>query len=115
MDGAQRYSGFLTMRTTVSVLYESNLKGPVPTGCVPKSLPYFRTASGETGARTDWATELRKGAYVSLNFTTTVEGSSAVLLAYGPMAENADCDFRSGLTMRSKVNLTASAVNGVPS
>ena len=91
------------------------MKGPVPTGRVPKSFPGFRTASGETGARTDPATELRNGANGRLNFTATVWGPTTVLLSYGPMAENAIWDFSSGSTMRSKVNLTASAVNGVPS
>ena len=38
-----------------------------------------------------------------------------MLLSYGPMPEKAICDFSSGSTMRSNVNLTASAVNGVPS
>ena len=84
----------------------------MPTGRVPKSFPCFRTASGETGASTDWATELRNGANGRLNFTTTVCGLATVLLSYGPRAEKAIWDFSSGSTMRSKVNLTASAVNG---
>src|SRR4029453_10467527 len=61
------------------------------------------------------ATELRNGANGRLDFTATVCGLTIVLLSYGPRAENAIWDFSSGSTMRSKVNLTASAVNGVPS
>jgi hypothetical protein len=114
-DGAHRYSGFRDNRTSRSGAYESQRKGPVPTGRVPKSFPALRTASGETGASTDWATELRNGAKGRLNFTRTVWRSMTVLLSYGPMPEKAICDFSSGSTMRSKVNLTASAVNGVPS
>ena len=63
------------------MVYVSSLKGPVPTGRLPKSLPNFRTASGETGASTDWATELMNGANGRLNFTTTVWRLTTVLLS----------------------------------
>ena len=99
----------------MSIWYDSNLNGPVPTGFIAKSLPNFSPAVGEMIERNGCATESRNGAYGDLNLTFAVYGSTTVVLSYGPISENASCDFMSGLTIRSNVYFTASALNGVPS
>ena len=105
-----------TRTTSESALYDWNLNGPVPTSAVlPKSLPALRTASGEIGARYGTETESRNGAYGVLNRTRPVASSTTSVPSYGPRSEMPVCDFVAGSTMRSNVNFTACALNGVPS
>src|SRR6266540_1202468 len=92
-----------------------NLKGPVPTGFRPKSSPYLATAAGETGARPDEETLFRKLMCGRLKRTVTVESSTMSVPSYGPSCPIAESDFVFGSAIRSKANLTAWALNGVPS
>src|SRR5260221_7432928 len=92
------------------------MNGPVPTSLVtPHSLPAAFTASGETIPRYGFDAESRNGANAVLNFTTTVYSSTICVSWYGPIRLTPVCDLVSGFTIRSKVNLTAAALNGVPS
>src|SRR5215472_8074116 len=45
--GVQRYSGFRTIVMLSAGTIDSNLNGPLPTGCLLKSAPHFLAAVGE--------------------------------------------------------------------
>ncbi len=57
----------------------------------------------------------RNGANGAENSTVTVWGSTTFVPVYGPSRLEASCDLVAGSWIRSKLTLTASASNGVPS
>src|SRR3981081_1655686 len=84
-------------------------------GLRPKSSPNLTAAVGETGARFEDDTLFRNDTWGRLKLTLTVEWATTSVDAYGPIWPIADSDFVFGSTMRSNENLTAWALNGVPS
>src|ERR1700682_634431 len=100
--------------TWVLVFHSTNLNGPVPTGARLKSGPIFDTAVGDTMPMQYMASVRRIGPYGSLVTTSTVRLSTTS----APLSEPARLAQRAGglpFSARSKVNFTASALNGVPS
>src|SRR5438093_12277803 len=93
----------------------SNMNAPAPTGCAPKSLPYFATAAGDTGAKLTWLSVSRIGANRVFILKTTVRAPLAVTLvtALESVAAHGEC--RAGSTIRLNENATACALQGVPS
>src|SRR5262249_49846395 len=91
------------------------MNGPLPTGRVCTWSPLSRTAFGETIESTPDAAAFRNGEYGVSKLTCTVYSSSTLLAAYPPSGAGAPPALNFGSTMRSKLNLTASALNGVPS
>ena len=100
--------------TCVLVFHSTNLNGPVPTGARLKSGPILATAVGDTMPMQYMASVRRIGPYGSLVTTSTVRLSTTS----APLSEPARLAQRAGglpFSARSKVNFTASALNGVPS
>ena len=98
----------------VFVFHSTNLNGPVPTGARSAASPIFCTALGDTIDTYSIAIERRMGPYGSLVTMSTVRSSTTSAPAMGP----ARLAHRAGgllLNARSNVNLTAAALNGVPS
>ena len=109
-----------------SFTHSTKRNGPVPTGCLKKSSPYFRAAVGLTidGEAHGEVREERRVA--ALERSTTVESSTAAMpcrmssidtdcqYGYGPPTPWTACGgFLS--RWRSSENTTAAALNGVPS
>src|SRR5579885_241718 len=115
--GAHRYSSLRSITTWTRGTHSTNLNGPVPTGLRANPLfPSFRTAAGETMLSNHGLLRfVRAAANGSVQFTRTVYGSITSVDLYGPRKSIAPWDPSLGSMMVSNVNLTASAVNGVPS
>jgi len=91
------------------------MNGPVPMGLREKSWPIFCMAVGDSGASGESATIRRNGAYGCLRRTRTVWASTTSAPSYGPRNARATPGAPSGSWMRSNVNFTLPASNGVPS
>ncbi len=114
----RKYSAFATSWLWLPVTYSFILNGPVPTGdfllnsaAVLISWP-FRMCFGTMPAV--YAMKIGSGANDDLSWNLTVDGSTTVSSL---MAERSPRRrvFVKGFRMLSKVNLTSSAENGVPS
>src|SRR5882672_1414065 len=113
--GAQLKASLRSTPMCEAVTHSLNLNGPVPTGFRPKSSPNLAAAVGETGERFEDETLFRKLMCGRLKLTLTVDSSITSDLSYGPSCPMADSDFVFGSAIRSNENLTAAALNGVPS
>ena len=94
---------------------DSSRYGPAPTGfwAIPFS-PCFSTAAGETSEPEPWASELRSWENGALVRITTVCSSTTSAPATGSQRGRL-VGFRALSISRSTLNLTAWALNGVPS
>src|SRR6185295_6291659 len=116
LHGAFRaYAGLRTMVAWSFATYSLIMNGPLPTGRVWTPSPLSRTALGETRDRTPDAAAFRNGEYGVSKVTWTENSSNTLEPAYPASAARAPPALNLGSTMRSKLNLTASALNGVPS
>src|SRR5215510_2886834 len=91
------------------------MNGPVPTGFVWTRSPLSRTALGDTMLSVPADVYARNGAYGVSKLTCTVNSSRTFAPAYPASCARAPPALNFGSTMRSKLNFTASALNGVPS
>ena len=102
------------MVTWLFVFHSTNLNGPVPTGARLNPSPSFWTAVGDTMLVKVIARFRRMGPYGSLVTMSTVRSSTTSPPTIGP-ARPAHRLGGVPRRPRSKVNLTAAALRGVPS
>src|SRR5262249_30693935 len=116
LHGAFRvYAGLRTIVAWSFATYSLTMNGPVPTGLVCTWSPVSRTALGETIDSGPEAAKFGNGANGVSKLTCTVDSSSTFEPAYEVRAARAPPALNFGSTIRSKLNFTASALNGVPS
>jgi len=96
------------------VTHSTKLNGPVPTGCSPYWAPHFRTAVGDEMKPGPSVNQASSGVNGPVRSRATAEGlTTRTALMDARPARNAE-PF-AGLRIRSMLNLTAAASNGVPS
>src|SRR5882757_3792916 len=96
------------------VIHSLNFQAPVPTGLMPKLTGSFCTAVGDGMLKYALATLPSSGENGAVSTNLTVFASMTVTSFSGPTHEAVGV-LVLGSSTRSKANLTASALNGVPS